>query len=60
MPHTEQDTADQLPVSFTSSLLAPVGFVLVHVTSNFGNKMAYTEKKEKSTCRYLMVADSIV
>lgn len=59
MPHTEQDTADQLPVSFTSSLLAPVGFLLVHVTSNFGNKMPYTEKK-KSTCRYLMVADSIV
>lgn len=61
MPHTEQDTADQLPVSFTSSLLALVGFLPVHVTSNFGNKMPYTEKKnKKSTCRYLMVADSIV
>lgn len=43
----EQDTADQLPVSFTSSLLDPVGFLPVHVTSNFGNKMPYTEKKKK-------------
>lgn len=57
----KQDSADQLCVSFSGSLLAPVGFLPVHVTSNFGNKMPYTEKKEKkSTCCYLMVADSIV
>lgn len=46
VPHTEQDTADQLPVSFASCLLDPVGFLPVHVTSNFGNKMPYTEKKK--------------
>lgn len=57
----KQDTADQLRVSFSGSLLAPIGFLPVYVTSNFGNKMPYTEKKKKkSTCRYLMVADSIV
>lgn len=59
----QQDTADQLCVSFSGSLLAPVGVLLVHATSNFGNKMPYTEKKtqeNKSTYCYLMVADSIV
>lgn len=55
----KQDTADQLCVSFSSSLLTPIGILPVHVTSNFGNKMPFTGK-EKSTRRYLMVADSVV
>lgn len=60
----KKDTADQLCVSFSGSILAPIGFLSVQVTSNFGNRMPYTEGKKKkgknSTCRYLMVADSIV
>lgn len=43
----KQDAADQLRVSFSGSLLAPVVFLPVHVTSNFGNKMPYTEKKQQ-------------
>lgn len=55
----KQDTADQLCVSFSSSIVTPIGILPVHVTSNFGNKMPFTGK-EKSTRRYLMVADSVV
>jgi len=43
----KQDTADQLRVSFSGSLLAPNGFLPVHVTSNFGNEVPYSEKKKK-------------
>lgn len=55
MPHTEQDTADQLPVSFASCLLDPVGFLPVHVTSNFGNKMPYTEKKKNKKNQHVAI-----